>query len=164
MDGADPHVDSLSGVSPTNPSPTNMRLEVNVLIPVFPGFDLFDLSAMEVLGSGGAHVTFKYTIASHTEDTETAQGVTVKRDMSFAQAMCCIGDFHILIQPGGGLDKIIASRQDIDTFRQHLGIIDPFYDTLSHTRRTIYLSFSRARCVAYSFYRRLFWLASGHAA
>lgn len=88
-----------------------MPLEVKVLIRVFPGYDLLDLSAMEVMGSGGPQVTFKYTIASHTEDTKTAQGVTTKRDKSFAQAMHCIGYFHLLIQPGGGLDKISAYRQ-----------------------------------------------------
>lgn len=104
-----------------------MAFEINVLIPIFPGVDLLDLSGpMEVLRRGSRRLTFNFTIVSYTEDTKTAQGITIKRKKSFAQAMHCIGDFHILIQPGGPLGKINAYRRDPPAFDLHLGIIDHF--------------------------------------
>lgn len=105
-----------------------MPPEINVLAILFPGVDLLDLSGpIEVLGKRGSdNHKFKFTIASQTEETKSAEGVAIKRDKSLEEVAQCIADFHILIQPGAGLDKIKAYRAETAIFEKHAGIIDRF--------------------------------------
>ncbi|RJE24818.1 ThiJ PfpI family protein [Aspergillus sclerotialis] len=105
-----------------------MSREIKILILIFPGFDLLDLSGpVEVLGKGGTDsIKFNFTIASETDETKSVEGVTIKRDKSFEEVAQCIGQFHVLIQPGAGLDQIKAYRADSPVFEKHLGIIQRF--------------------------------------
>lgn len=122
-----------------------MVLEVNVLIPIFPGFDLLDLTnPLHVLGRGVAEsdkVYFHFTIASNTEYTESSEGVTIKADVSFEHVTELVAGYHILIQPGGPIDKIAAYRGDETTLHRHLRLIDHF-TTLSPISGEPYMLFS----------------------
>lgn len=112
-----------------------MPREINVLVLLFPGFDFLDVGGpVEVLGKGGTdNIQFKFTIASHTEETKSAEGVAIKRNKSLEEVARSIADFHILVQPGAGLDKIKAYRAETAIFEKHIGIIDRF-TSLSPTR------------------------------
>ncbi|KAI9854834.1 MAG: hypothetical protein M1813_000850 [Trichoglossum hirsutum] len=84
-------------------------MAVRVLLPVFPGFNTLDVNGpLEVLGNTAQPTPKLYsiTVTSDTDTTTAAEGIKIKRDICLDKALETIGDYNILILPGGPLDAV----------------------------------------------------------
>lgn len=103
-----------------------------VLLPIFPGFNTLDLNGpAEVLGNTALpENTFELIVASATEHTKACEGITIRRDISFASLLgrddgeadstpsqLKLGDFDALVLAGGrrwAIDAILNAKGQED--------------------------------------------------
>jgi putative intracellular protease/amidase len=89
---------------------------LQVLIPIFPDFNTFDVNGpIEVLSQAirnfkwAGPPPFEITIAAATELTASIEGVRMARDISLANAIERLTHWDILLVPGGTEKAVLSS-------------------------------------------------------
>lgn len=91
---------SPRALNKTHPHP------LKVLIPLFPDFNAFDaIGPIEVLSQANRNSDgddiFKVFIAGENELTKSIEGISIARDISFADARKRVEEWDIVLLPGG---------------------------------------------------------------
>jgi transcriptional regulator GlxA family with amidase domain len=104
-------------------------LPIKVLLIPFANFNTLDLNGpLDVLGNPALpEKTFEIHIAAKDDLTTAFENVIIKRHISLEQARSSLGDYDILIQPGGGPDSILPHLHPNDPwFAELLEIVAAF--------------------------------------
>ncbi|KAM3065491.1 hypothetical protein ACMFMF_010978 [Clarireedia jacksonii] len=108
----------------------NTSAPISVLFLAYDTFNTLDIHGpLDVLGNSTlASDPFKLTIAAHNDITTSYEGAKTQRHISFAKALETLGDYDVLIQPGGGPDSIVPHLypDEDGTFAEQLSIIKRF--------------------------------------
>ncbi|THC87353.1 hypothetical protein EYZ11_013200 [Aspergillus tanneri] len=106
---------------------------INLLVLLFPGFNTLDANGpIEVFSKASVPpgsetgITYKLTVAAKDDYIQAGEGVTIRRDLSLQCALENISDYHILIQPGAGLEEIDCYINKDPAFQDHKTIIQKF--------------------------------------
>lgn len=113
----------------------------HVVALIFPGFNILDLTGpSEVLANGFMPEPIpRVLVASATENTTSAEGMTVKRDISFVELLaqqmdgrCELSRFDIVLVPGAAPETI---EHEIDENHNLSKIVSTFAALDGHQRQ-----------------------------
>jgi len=106
----------MSAIIPEDGEPQNTDV-VKVLFTLHPGFDTLDLAGpLEVLALARHTMSkpdtkaFDIKFAAENEHTVSAAGASFRAHMDFKEAHSRLGEFDVMIVPGGGVEAIIKSK------------------------------------------------------
>jgi len=93
--------------------------KIRVLFPIHQGMDSLDfVGPFEMLSnawhdpSDKTNKAFELTIASETEKTTSAQGITFAADIDLKTAHQRLSEFDVLLVPGGGTDAVLKNKSE----------------------------------------------------
>lgn len=106
----------MSAIAETSDGPTP---PIQVLFALHPGFDTLDVAGpVEVLhtarhnASDPAGKAFSIKFVSASEHTVSAQGASFRAHMDFEDSHEDLGEFDVLIVPGGNTDPVLETNDE----------------------------------------------------